>query len=215
MSDIKPIETYYKGYRFRSRLEARWAVFFDALGIKWEYEPQGFELPNGMRYLPDFLIHDVESVHAIEWSGDIYVEVKGVPDSVSAEKVFYASNCDSWMTEDADGNKSGGRTGIPIWVVGDIPDPNDYINDMIKQRNDRCKETHKNTADSEVACALCINNFGTLDGDSCFEFSLDFTDHLILRGADSSYDFGRWSQKVSNAFAKARQARFEHGETPT
>lgn len=33
---IKPIETKYKGYRFRSRLEARWAVFFDALGISWE-----------------------------------------------------------------------------------------------------------------------------------------------------------------------------------
>ena len=28
--EIKPIETHYKGYRFRSRLEARWAVFFDA-----------------------------------------------------------------------------------------------------------------------------------------------------------------------------------------
>lgn len=30
MSEIKAIDTYYKGYRFRSRLEARWAVFFDA-----------------------------------------------------------------------------------------------------------------------------------------------------------------------------------------
>ena len=37
--NIKPIETIYKGYRFRSRLEARWAVFFDALGIEYEYEP--------------------------------------------------------------------------------------------------------------------------------------------------------------------------------
>ena len=42
MSEIKAIETYYKGYRFRSRLEARWAVFFDAAGIKYEYEPEGF-----------------------------------------------------------------------------------------------------------------------------------------------------------------------------
>ena len=53
---IKAIETVYKGYRFRSRLEARWAVFFDALGVKWEYEPQGFELEDGTRYLPDFWI---------------------------------------------------------------------------------------------------------------------------------------------------------------
>jgi hypothetical protein len=39
---MRPIETKYKGCRFRSRLEARWAVFFDALGIRWWYEPEGF-----------------------------------------------------------------------------------------------------------------------------------------------------------------------------
>lgn len=53
---IKAIETKYKGYRFRSRLEARWAVAFDNLGIDWTYEPQGFELPSGAWYLPDFRI---------------------------------------------------------------------------------------------------------------------------------------------------------------
>lgn len=41
---IRAIDTKYKGYRFRSRLEARWAVFFDALGVRWEYEPEGFDL---------------------------------------------------------------------------------------------------------------------------------------------------------------------------
>jgi hypothetical protein len=50
---ITPIETVYRGFRFRSRLEARWAVFFDAAGIEWEYEPQGYEI-HGRRYLPDF-----------------------------------------------------------------------------------------------------------------------------------------------------------------
>jgi hypothetical protein len=53
---IKAIETKYKGYRFRSRLEARWAVFFDACGYQWEYEPEGFNLPCGTHYLPDFKI---------------------------------------------------------------------------------------------------------------------------------------------------------------
>lgn len=51
---IKAIETEYKGYRFRSRLEARWAVFFDMLELEWEYEAEGFILENGTRYLPDF-----------------------------------------------------------------------------------------------------------------------------------------------------------------
>ncbi len=41
---IKPIETLYRGYRFRSRLEARWAVFFDTARIPWRYEEEGFDL---------------------------------------------------------------------------------------------------------------------------------------------------------------------------
>lgn len=53
MMELKPIETQYRGYRFRSRLEARWAVFFDALRIPYVYEPEGYELA-GERYLPDF-----------------------------------------------------------------------------------------------------------------------------------------------------------------
>lgn len=39
------------GTRFRSRLEARWAHLFDAIGWQWEYEP--FDLDG---YVPDFLI---------------------------------------------------------------------------------------------------------------------------------------------------------------
>lgn len=42
--DIKPIQTAYKGYLFRSRTEARWAVFFDHLGWQWEYEQEGCDL---------------------------------------------------------------------------------------------------------------------------------------------------------------------------
>lgn len=48
---IKAIETEYKGYRFRSRLEARWAVFFDALGVEWVYEPEGFDLTEKAKLL--------------------------------------------------------------------------------------------------------------------------------------------------------------------
>ncbi|MCU1613735.1 MAG: hypothetical protein JWO98_1275 [Frankiales bacterium] len=53
---IQAIETRYAGCRFRSRLEARWAVFFETLGIPWEYEPQGY-MVNGTPYLPDFLVY--------------------------------------------------------------------------------------------------------------------------------------------------------------
>ena len=60
------IQTNYAGCRFRSRLEARWAVFFDSLGIAWEFEKEGFELPSG-RYLPDFWLSELE----------VWFEVKG------------------------------------------------------------------------------------------------------------------------------------------
>lgn len=83
MADIKAIETEYAGCRFRSRLEARWAVFFDRLGIPWHYEEEGYELPSG-RYLPDFRIEQVAG------SGicDILVEVKGSIDDDGARRLL-------------------------------------------------------------------------------------------------------------------------------
>src|SRR3990167_6740337 len=74
---MRPIETYYAGCRFRSRLEARWAVFFDALGITWEYEPQGFVLSNGLCYLPDFWLPGIGSTDPPASIGT-WFEVKGV-----------------------------------------------------------------------------------------------------------------------------------------
>ena len=58
---MKAIETKYAGYRFRSRLEARWAVFLDALELEWDYEPEGIILPKGEWYLPDFYVHTTKT----------------------------------------------------------------------------------------------------------------------------------------------------------
>jgi len=78
-NSVRAITTRYKGYNFRSRLEARWAVFFDHLKIRWDYEPEGFELGNGLRYLPDFWLPD--------WK--IWVEIKpGDPDDAASEKAW-------------------------------------------------------------------------------------------------------------------------------
>jgi hypothetical protein len=55
---VRPIETIYKGFRFRSRLEARWAVFLDnAFSNRWVYEEQGFRLSKDIYYLPDFVVY--------------------------------------------------------------------------------------------------------------------------------------------------------------
>lgn len=75
---IKPIETVYNGYRFRSRLEARWAVFFDTLQIRYQYEVEGFDL-DGVWYLPDFWLPDYQT----------WFEVKGEsPDQEATNKAL-------------------------------------------------------------------------------------------------------------------------------
>jgi hypothetical protein len=53
---MKSLPTTYNGSTFRSRAEARWAVFFTNMGWEWTYENQGYELEDGDFYLPDFEI---------------------------------------------------------------------------------------------------------------------------------------------------------------
>lgn len=57
---IKALPSYWRGVVFRSRTEARWAAFFDAMGLLWLYEPEGFELDDGNWYLPDFWLPEME-----------------------------------------------------------------------------------------------------------------------------------------------------------
>ena len=80
MTIIKAIETKYKGCRFRSRLEARYAVLFDALGIEWHYEPEGFELEHYGRYLPDFYLPQI----------DMWAEVKAKPFDINERNKAFA-----------------------------------------------------------------------------------------------------------------------------
>ncbi len=61
----KPIETVYLGWKFRSRLEARWARFFKELDLDFKYEVEGFDL-GGLWYLPDFWLPSL----------NLWVEVK-------------------------------------------------------------------------------------------------------------------------------------------
>lgn len=62
--EYKAKPTRYREVLFRSRLEARWAVCFDELGIPWQYEPEKFDLGE-LRYIPDFHL-----------AGCVYCEVK-------------------------------------------------------------------------------------------------------------------------------------------
>jgi hypothetical protein len=69
-------ETKFHGIIYKSRLEARWAVFFESLGIPYQYEPEGFEW-GITKYLPDFYLPQQ----------DYFIEVKGsYPDEEALEK---------------------------------------------------------------------------------------------------------------------------------
>lgn len=71
---IRALPTHYNGAQFRSRLEARWAVWLDQLKVNWTYEPDGFT-DGDISYLPDFYLH----------KGDSYVEIK--PTAPSADEI--------------------------------------------------------------------------------------------------------------------------------
>jgi hypothetical protein len=98
------IETRYAGCRFRSRLEARWAVFFNHLGVEWQYEPQGFVV-DGIPYLPDFLLPECGT----------WVEVKGAESELDHSLMVSAAkrlpDKGSWP-----------RRGPALLILGPVPD---------------------------------------------------------------------------------------------
>lgn len=100
---IKAIPTLYKGVYFRSRLEARWAIIFDRLGIDWYYETEGYDIQIDegitIRYLPDFKLRG----GSIRCPDPLYVEVKGNMQPDDALKIAAFSEH------------------YPIYVVGEIP----------------------------------------------------------------------------------------------
>lgn len=100
---MKPIETRYAGHRFRSRLEARYAVMLDHLGVRWEYEPQGYDLPSGP-YLPDFWLPEVR--------GGMWLEVKpaDAPSDPRHEELADSSGHDVAVTNGMP------RDGEPTWM---------------------------------------------------------------------------------------------------
>lgn len=211
ITEIKPIETIYRGYRFRSRLEARWAVFFDSLGVKYEYEPEGFKLPDGSMYLPDFRVMCHASRGQDSEPFPLYIEVKGVMDEASAKKIkafswysaFEGINLDLPDDEILRSAKSKNRQSLLI--VSDIPDI-EYAVDV-----------HDSRVMGSYDCLgfdLYPHNYETVDGDHFGAYPCAWNGHFGLFGDDSSYT--GWGDHIHTAYAyiAARRARFEYGERP-
>lgn len=95
MNKIAAIPTTYKNVRFRSRLEASWAAFFDLCSWPWEYEPVDMA-----GYIPDFAIYPYVTRNdpgCMRWVPDrsraYFLEVKPTTtlDQDACDKMFRAS----------------------------------------------------------------------------------------------------------------------------
>ncbi|MGI6316196.1 MAG: hypothetical protein ACOX17_05905 [Christensenellales bacterium] len=196
MNKITAIPTEYKGYRFRSRLEARWAVFFDSCKVSWEYEPEGFALPNGQFYLPDFLLHGC----AGRGSSDLYVEVKGKMTETDAEKILQFSGIKDHENREVLN---------PILVVAGIPD-----GDCMADIEDFCQDLGYSGFPG-IKDGPYPFNFETIDGDYFVAHpGINKEGQFELFGDDGNYTYYRDDAATLRAFKLARQARFEHGERP-
>jgi hypothetical protein len=184
--EIKAIETTYNGHKFRSRTEARWAIFFENLGIPYEYEKEGYDL-DGVWYLPDFWIPF--------WG--CYIEIKGA--APTREEI---GKCIALSV----------KSNRPVYIIYGVPTPSGHSiisigkdgslgeKDLTPARF--CPELVLVWVDGrggEFACS-------SIGHPSVAEYMADNPRHEC---AD------RWPivrDKIEQAFAAATSARFEHGQ---
>lgn len=185
---LKAIETIYAGYRMRSRLEARWAVFLDALGVKWDYEREGFNL-DGLLYLPDFYIQDF----------NCWIEIKGpYPTETEIEKCRRLA-------------KASGQ--VVLLVTGDpwCEDDQNKYDVILFKPDDECG--HFGTSGWQFGQGRrCSKEIWLVSDELGRAFALkavtswDEDPRPPVIGEDAS--------SIRAAQKAARGARFEHGENP-
>ena len=225
MEQIKPIDTVYNGYRFRSRLEARWAVFFDAAGIEYEYEPEGFNLSGGVKYLPDFYLPNfcvyVEIKPHLRVAGEDWKRIYAEQDALcrnfrtstgKAICLFHGYPWDdhwntlfAWDTTDS----GGGESEFDIRIVNfpffpEHPHPIIAANDW---RRDR--EIYLDSDWSIPGTSVRVHNAISLAGTYPNECG-----GWVLSDLMTEFYDPKKKDRFTLALLKARQARFEHGETP-
>lgn len=208
-NSIKPIETIYNGYRFRSRLEARWAVFFDTLGIQYEYEPEGFKLSDGTICLPDFYLP----------AFDYYVEIKGFSKHLRSDLdkvenfVHEIKKSVAILSEIPYSEEAAGMYWFPVihycsayhnyadkcYFLFMYNDGGAYIEDgFYIGHNEHWLWHTANVANADV---LAYKNIQAIPGEKLNDKDCDIR---------IAFDFS----KINKALLKSRQARFEHGDKP-
>jgi hypothetical protein len=180
------IATSYRGYRFRSRLEARWAVFFDQMDIGWMYEPEGFVIGN-RPYLPDFLLE------CGSW-----VEVKGFEAGLNKPLMKRAALALPTMP-------ASGERGPKLLILGALPDP--YA-PAVEMHGDW---GHLGVTPDGRGGELLFGSYGF--GRFSKNRSPWWFSERASEGRWLQAEFDEWERDTSAQYAAANGARFEHGES--
>lgn len=177
MNTVQVIPTEYHNTQLRSRLEARWAVCFDTLGIRWEYEPEAFG-DGKQGYLPDFWLPEQKTYVEIKPSGDLdygrtalacvatgrpVIALFGRPGTTN----FFNKKCDECFTPEAPYDS-------PHLIYASCGCPYDEVPSVRHEDVRACPEPSSGYADnlyclSECAgCGYCDFSFsGWQRGHSC------------------------------------------------
>jgi hypothetical protein len=201
---IKAIQTRYAGCHFRSRLEARWAVFFDHLDIKWEYEAQGFECTERLncgketfRYLPDFWLPDI-AIHA---------EVKGSLTQSELSRLVHAAA--SLSSNDGGGCHDAG--GHDVVVLGPIPRTADVVPLRLHMHKGDLLSSPWEIDEPGTSCPRSSGRYAEIGNDSGEGRWVSNSALVIKHFLQGWWQFGS-SRKLQAAYNTARSARFEYGE---
>lgn len=206
---MKAIETIYKNYRFCSRLEARWAYFFDLLTLKWEYEPEGFDI-DGEWYLPDFKVTSPQGI--VYW---YEIKPSDAPESAKMkafEKAYRDKIQKEWNGEIRENVDFATLCGDPYAV---------FFENKTKHLCPRCggftAEVPYDCYPNELAIMCYPCDFDTpCGGGQPTERGVLASEFYPHKGTicieQNEYDalmlfFQMYAEQ-------ARRARFEHGETP-
>jgi ribosomal protein S27AE len=204
-ASMKAIQTSYSGYLFRSRLEARWGVWFGAVGLQWEYEPEGFALPDGARYLPDFRVYTPQRASC-------WYEIKPATVKEDAKfSAFRAALYDEWNNRQ-DKNFGTGPSPRATLLSGD---PYEWFGAQ-NRMCPRCGDAGQVRDRDYCVCDAC--DWETPGGrDNPEEMGIlgilcrPNTGWILFDEIDDR----RLSRAVMAAATAARSARFEYGETPS
>lgn len=243
--------TEYNGIKFRSRLEARWAVFFDAAGVEYIYEAEDLIGRDSTRYLPDFYLPEYDwyvevkparegfafelarAVRvAVEDNRKVLITLGDIPKDRERMLLWFPMHyyhpkhrmvTSDWIlfrnSVDDDDNRTfhiadwhPPESSSPVNVLW-IADPCrcELSKERVKHVIEGCKAELSGIPDDEMPYPV-KSSYLTHD---CDEYGNEYSTYYLgdthrCSGCSDDKDYAY----LRELYKRARQARFEHGETP-